>query len=110
PDLGWRWPSRLVATAAEDRLTDATRTSFAAASDCRTTAIYEYTPLRCWRCTPPGRRRAVTDYPNPTSFRNDNGPKFTNECAPADDRSAMRNSMARQRDTIKAHAATKSRN
>jgi hypothetical protein len=45
PDLGERWPSRLVATAAKDRLKIATRTQFfAAAIDCRTIAIYEYTP------------------------------------------------------------------
>jgi hypothetical protein len=46
PDLGERWPSRLVATAAEDRLSIKRNphTSFAAASDCRTLAIYEYTP------------------------------------------------------------------
>jgi hypothetical protein len=39
-------PSRLVATAAEDRLSIKRNplTSFAAASDCRTIAIYEYTP------------------------------------------------------------------
>src|SRR6516164_2241908 len=45
--LGGRWPSRLVATAAEDRLSIKRNphTSFAAASDCRTIAIYEYTPL-----------------------------------------------------------------
>jgi len=41
-----RWPSRLVATAAEDRLNFRRRnphTSFAAVSDCRTIAIYDYT-------------------------------------------------------------------
>ena len=40
------WPSRLVATAAEDRLNIRRNphTSFAAASDCRKIAIYEYTP------------------------------------------------------------------
>jgi hypothetical protein len=46
PDLGERWPSRLVATAAEDCLSFRRRnphTSFATASDCRTIAIYEYT-------------------------------------------------------------------
>jgi hypothetical protein len=45
PDLGERWPSRLVATAAEDRLTFRRNphTSFAAASDCRAIAIYEFT-------------------------------------------------------------------
>jgi hypothetical protein len=45
-DLGGRWPSRLVATAEEDRLSirHNSHTSFAAASDCRTIAIYEYTP------------------------------------------------------------------
>ena len=44
---GGRWPSGLVATAAEDRLSFRRNphTSFAAASDCRTIAIYEYTPL-----------------------------------------------------------------
>jgi len=39
--LGQRWPSRLVATAAENRLSFRRRnphTSFAAASDCRTIA------------------------------------------------------------------------
>jgi hypothetical protein len=43
--LGSRWPSRLVATAEEDRLNIKRNlyTSFAAASDCRTVAIYEYT-------------------------------------------------------------------
>jgi len=37
-DLGERWPSRLVATTAEDRLNIKRNlyTSFAAASDCRT--------------------------------------------------------------------------
>jgi hypothetical protein len=46
PHLGERWPSRLVATAEEDRLSFRRNphTSFAAASDCRTIAIYEYTP------------------------------------------------------------------
>jgi hypothetical protein len=41
PDLGERWPSRLVATAEEDRLNIRRNphTSFAAASDCRTIAI-----------------------------------------------------------------------
>ena len=45
PDLGRRWPSRLVATAEEDRLSlqSYSHTSFAAASDCRTIAIYDYT-------------------------------------------------------------------
>src|SRR5256885_5428282 len=46
-----RRPSRLVATAAEDRLSFRrnANTSFAAASDCRTIAIYEYTPLESVR-------------------------------------------------------------
>ena len=46
PDLGERWPSRLVATAAENRLSIKRNlyTSFAAASDCRIIAIYEYAP------------------------------------------------------------------
>jgi hypothetical protein len=46
PDLGERWFSRLVATAEEDRLSFRRNphTSFAAASDCRTIAIYEYAP------------------------------------------------------------------
>jgi hypothetical protein len=46
PDLGEWWPSRLVAMAAEDRLSIKRnlRTSFAAASDCPTIAIYQYTP------------------------------------------------------------------
>jgi len=46
PDLGERWPSRLVATAAEDRLSFRRNlhTSFAAASDCGTIPIYEYPP------------------------------------------------------------------
>jgi hypothetical protein len=47
PDLGERWPSRLVATAEEKRLKYSRATSglsFSAASDCRTNAIYEYTP------------------------------------------------------------------
>ena len=41
-----RGPSRLVATAEENRLSIKRNlyTSFAAASDCRTIAIYEYTP------------------------------------------------------------------
>jgi hypothetical protein len=41
-----RWPSRLVATAEEDRLNIKRNLhrSFAAASHCRTIAIYEYTP------------------------------------------------------------------
>jgi hypothetical protein len=45
PDLGGRWPSRLVATAAENRLSFRRNphTSFAAVSDCRTIAIYDYT-------------------------------------------------------------------
>src|SRR5262249_36516608 len=45
PDLGKRWPSRLVASA-EDRLSIKRNphTSFAAASDCRTIAIYGYAP------------------------------------------------------------------
>jgi hypothetical protein len=34
-------PSRLVATAAEDRLSHNPHTSFVAASDCRAIAIYE---------------------------------------------------------------------
>jgi hypothetical protein len=44
PDLGERWSSRLVATAAEDRLNVErnSHTSFAA-GDCRTIAIYDYT-------------------------------------------------------------------
>ena len=43
---GGCWPSRLVATAKEDRLSIKRDlyTSFAAASDCRTIAIYEYAP------------------------------------------------------------------
>jgi hypothetical protein len=47
PDLGERWSSRLVATAAENRLSIRrnSHTSFAAASDCRTDAIYEYASL-----------------------------------------------------------------
>jgi hypothetical protein len=46
PDLRERWPSRLVATAAENRLSFERNplTSFAAVSDCRTIAIYEYAP------------------------------------------------------------------
>jgi hypothetical protein len=45
PDLGERWPSRLVAMAAEDRLSIRRNAhKFAAASD-RTIVIYEYTPL-----------------------------------------------------------------
>jgi hypothetical protein len=46
PDVGERSPSRLVATAEEDRLSIKRnpRTSVAAVSDCRTIAIYEYTP------------------------------------------------------------------
>jgi hypothetical protein len=43
-DLSWRWPSWLVATAANDRLNIPRHTSFAAASDCRTIAIHEYAP------------------------------------------------------------------
>jgi hypothetical protein len=44
-DHGERWPARLVATAAKDRLSlRRNRASFAAASDCRTIAIYEYRP------------------------------------------------------------------
>jgi len=41
--LGGRWPSRLEAAAEEDRLSIKRNlyTSFAAASDCRTIAIYE---------------------------------------------------------------------
>ena len=52
PHLGERWPSRLVATAFEDRLSIKRNphTSFAAASDCRTDAIYEYAPF----CNGPG--------------------------------------------------------
>jgi hypothetical protein len=44
---GERWSSRLVATASENRLSFRrnSHTSFAAASDCRTIAIYEYTAL-----------------------------------------------------------------
>jgi hypothetical protein len=46
PNLGERWPSRLVATAAKDRLSIKRNlyTSFAAVSGRRTIAIYEYTP------------------------------------------------------------------
>ena len=40
PDLCWWWPSRLVATAAEDRLSILRAHVVAAASDCRTIAIY----------------------------------------------------------------------
>jgi hypothetical protein len=45
-DLGLRWPARLVATTAEDRLSFRRNphTSFAAASDCRAIEICEYTP------------------------------------------------------------------
>jgi len=52
-DLGEWWPSGLVATAEEDRLSFRRNphTSFAAVSDCRTIAIYEYTrPLALWMC------------------------------------------------------------
>src|SRR5262249_56515614 len=51
-NFGQRWPSRLVATAAEDRLNIRRNphTSFAAVSDCRTIAIYEYTAF----CNGPG--------------------------------------------------------
>jgi hypothetical protein len=47
-DLGERRPSWLVATAAEDRLSFRRNlyTSFAAASDCRTIAIYVHALLR----------------------------------------------------------------
>jgi hypothetical protein len=38
------WSSRLVATAAEDRLSVATHTSFAAAAIAEQSAIYECTP------------------------------------------------------------------
>ena len=43
--LGERWPSRLVATATEDRLSIRRNphASFAAGTDCRAIAIYEYT-------------------------------------------------------------------
>src|SRR6266446_6859771 len=41
--LGARWPSRLVATASEDRLSVPTHTSFAAAAIAEQSAIYEYT-------------------------------------------------------------------
>ena len=54
PDLGERWPSQLVATAAEDHLSSRgnSHTSFAAVSDCRAIAIYEYTPFCPWRLLP----------------------------------------------------------
>ena len=46
PDLGERWPARLVATASEDRLSVRrnSHTTFAATSDCRIIAICEYAP------------------------------------------------------------------
>jgi hypothetical protein len=40
-----RWPSRLVATASEDRLSVPTHTLFAAAAIAEQSAIYEYTRL-----------------------------------------------------------------
>jgi hypothetical protein len=45
------WPTRLVAAASENRLSfRTTHTSFAAASDCRTIAIWKYTPYLSPRC------------------------------------------------------------
>jgi hypothetical protein len=42
---GERWPSRLVATASENRLSIRRNLhTFAAVSDCRAIAIYEYSP------------------------------------------------------------------
>src|SRR6516165_12234853 len=42
PDLGWRWPSRLVATAAEDRVSFRRNLRrFVTASDCQTIATYD---------------------------------------------------------------------
>ncbi len=46
--LGVRWPSRLVATASEDRLSVPTHTSFAAAAIAEQSAIYEYTAFCNW--------------------------------------------------------------
>ena len=46
--LGARWPSRLVATASEDRLSVPTHTSFAAAAIAEQSAIYEYTAFCNW--------------------------------------------------------------
>src|SRR5262249_34676563 len=63
PDLGKRWPCRLVATAAEDCLNFRRnpRTSFAAASDCRTCSgsPAQETPiaLPSARPVPPPRQR-----------------------------------------------------
>ena len=62
PDLGDRWPSGLVATAAENLATQSAQ-SFAAASDCRTIAIYEYMRPSAWMCFALGAISQLRDLP-----------------------------------------------